>query len=639
MDMPITVPRASVTRGRRRPQGPRRALAAVSRSRVGDRQGRPGRHAHRSRAAGYGRDLRQLPATGTVAAPGDEYADAARQTRLILAALEERGYLRPAPTPRTATRSSTRRRWAPWDSSTRRCGRWPLQRYRDFEHELGPVLTRFAVERNRPTIPRPASAQLAGTDSTVENALIDSLAAKLAPDLRALAGEKAGARRCDQDRRRPVGPAVFRCGRIDRPTRPRLGTEATAFEPSWRRHRTNSLARSSPSRFAGDILAGGRSAAATASGWSRSIKKINWELFDRGVEAFDLGGPGGTRPRGHDPRTLRRRGTLVDEFAAFVEQAGRARNGKSARFESRSRPFVALRRELDRPFAGKLILWPRTAGPKGDLRQEMDTVLQVPGWSNIWTQPIINRIDMLSTGVRTQIGVKVFGPDLETINRVCKEIEQALKPIRGAQDVIAEPIMGKGYLEINIDREQAARYGVRVGDIQDTIEVALGGQVITQTVEGRDRFPVRIRYAPRRARRRGEVRRLLVSRGGMKSARNGAAAKMTDRDAGQPPVATATDPEAHAVAPGHAPSAAPLQVPLMRCRRRAHRRRPGHDQERERPAAQLCHAECPRRSRHGRLRRRGPAGRGREGRAARRASIWNGAASSSIKCAPPRRCA
>src|SRR5207237_8216354 len=142
-------------------------------------------------------------------------------------------------------------------------------------------------------------------------------------------------------------------------------------------------------------------------------------------------------------------------------------------------------------------------------------VTQVPGCSNSWTQPIDNRIDMLSTGVRTQIGVKVFGPDLETINRVCKEIEQALKPVRGAQDVIAEPIMGKGYLEIKIDRKKAARYGVRVGDIQDTIEVALGGRLITQTVEGRDRFPVRVRYA--RAFREDEemVKRLLVSRGAM----------------------------------------------------------------------------------------------------------------------------
>src|SRR5207237_10782199 len=95
-------------------------------------------------------------------------------------------------------------------------------------------------------------------------------------------------------------------------------------------------------------------------------------------------------------------------------------------------PFVELRQELERSFAKKLFLWSRTPGPKGDLMQELDTVIQVPGWSNIWTQPIQNRVDMLSTGVRTQIGVKVFGPDLPTIDRVCKEVEQAIKPISGA---------------------------------------------------------------------------------------------------------------------------------------------------------------------------------------------------------------
>ncbi len=82
-------------------------------------------------------------------------------------------------------------------------------------------------------------------------------------------------------------------------------------------------------------------------------------------------------------------------------------------------------------------------------------MLQVPGWSNIFTQPIINRIEMLSTGVRTDIGVKVFGPDLETIDRVCKDVEAALKPVNGARDVVAAPIMGKGYVQIDINRERS----------------------------------------------------------------------------------------------------------------------------------------------------------------------------------------
>src|SRR5207247_9745691 len=91
------------------------------------------------------------------------------------------------------------------------------------------------------------------------------------------------------------------------------------------------------------------------------------------------------------------------------------------------------------------------------------------------------RSEMLSTCVRTDIGIKVFGPDLVTIERVCKEIEAAVKPLTGARDAIAAPIMGKGYLEIDIDREKAARYGISVEDIQNEIEVALGGRVITYT--------------------------------------------------------------------------------------------------------------------------------------------------------------
>ena len=145
----------------------------------------------------------------------------------------------------------------------------------------------------------------------------------------------------------------------------------------------------------------------------------------------------------------------------------------------------------------------REGGPKGDLLEEMDTVLKFPVGASTGRSPSPTASTCSRPESATQIGVKVFGPDLQTINQVSKEVEQAIKPIDGARDVIAEPIMGKGYLEIKIDREKAARYGVRVGDIQDTIEVALGGRMITQTVEGRDRFPVRVRYAARLPRGRG----------------------------------------------------------------------------------------------------------------------------------------
>ena len=121
----------------------------------------------------------------------------------------------------------------------------------------------------------------------------------------------------------------------------------------------------------------------------------------------------------------------------------------------------------------------------------MDSVVRVPGWANIWTQPIINRIDMLATGVRTMIGVKVFGNNLDQIQKVSDEVAEVLRGVPGAVDVFPDQNMGKGYLEIRPDRDRAARYGVNVGDIWDVVEVALGGKAITTTVEGRERFPVR----------------------------------------------------------------------------------------------------------------------------------------------------
>ncbi|MFZ4525620.1 MAG: efflux RND transporter permease subunit [Chlorobium sp.] len=131
---------------------------------------------------------------------------------------------------------------------------------------------------------------------------------------------------------------------------------------------------------------------------------------------------------------------------------------------------------------------------KADIVAELDAKLQQIGVRNGWTQPIINRINMLSTGVRTDLGVKIFGNDLTVLKGLALQAEAMLKPINGAADVVAERVTGGNYLDINIDREAAARYGVSVGDIQDVIETALGGEMLSTTVEGRNRFPIRIRY-------------------------------------------------------------------------------------------------------------------------------------------------
>jgi len=125
---------------------------------------------------------------------------------------------------------------------------------------------------------------------------------------------------------------------------------------------------------------------------------------------------------------------------------------------------------------------------------ELDKALQFPGVANSWTMPIKARIDMLSTGIRTPIGIKVFGKDLGEMEKVAKEIEAVVKAVPGTTSAFAERITGGFYLNIEPDREQLARYGLAVGDLQDVIGTALGGEMVTTTVEGRERFGVTIRY-------------------------------------------------------------------------------------------------------------------------------------------------
>jgi len=148
---------------------------------------------------------------------------------------------------------------------------------------------------------------------------------------------------------------------------------------------------------------------------------------------------------------------------------------------------------------------------KADIVAELDSKLQQIGVRNGWTQPIINRINMLSTGVRTDLGVKIFGNDLNVLKDLAIQTEAILKPISGAADVVAERVTGGTYIDIDIDREAAARYGVSVGDIQDVIETALGGEMLSTTVEGRNRFPIRIRYLRDYRDNIPAIRRILVS--------------------------------------------------------------------------------------------------------------------------------
>jgi Cu(I)/Ag(I) efflux system membrane protein CusA/SilA len=125
---------------------------------------------------------------------------------------------------------------------------------------------------------------------------------------------------------------------------------------------------------------------------------------------------------------------------------------------------------------------------------EMDDALQFPGVSNAWTMPIRARIDMLSTGIRTPIGIKVYGKDLAQMERLAKQIEGVVKGVPGTTSAFAERITGGFYLDISPDRAQLARYGLNVGEVQEVISTALGGELVTTTVEGRERFGVTVRY-------------------------------------------------------------------------------------------------------------------------------------------------
>ncbi len=426
-----------------------------------------------------------------------KYADAEKQARRVLAAVEERGYVTPAAGEDrdSLANDAAQKALERFDEVMRELA---LRRYKEFEAELAPVLARFVVNE---TVRNARSGGHLG-EIPDEAAFVESVVAASVGDARRLA----------------LSPAEEVVARVQKRAIDALAARGLVRDPAAALELHESRWRKA---WAGVGAVFGRdrpNLAATTLGaletertrlWRERVAMVNWELFDRGTEAFTW------YALEECVKAAQSRGLLASAphgaeagrfaTAAFNTQVGRPPD--LAAFPA----FGELRAEVEKPFRESVLFRQRTGGPKGDLvDDEFGRVLQVPGWSNIFTQPIVNRIEMLSTGVRTDIGIKVFGPDLETITRVCREIEAAVKPVNGARDVVAAPIMGKGYVEVTIDRQKAARFGVSVEDVQTEIETALGGRVVTYTVEDRERFPVRVRYA--RAYRDDEdaVRRLLV---------------------------------------------------------------------------------------------------------------------------------
>jgi Cu(I)/Ag(I) efflux system membrane protein CusA/SilA len=157
----------------------------------------------------------------------------------------------------------------------------------------------------------------------------------------------------------------------------------------------------------------------------------------------------------------------------------------------------AIQESLSRRLASRVLLWKAARDELVAFGGELDLAVQMPGWTNVWTMPIQNRVDMLATGVNTPIGIRVLGRNLDDVVSGSEEVARVVKSISGAVDVVADPIRGKPYVEIRFDRDRAAKLGVSAGEVNDVIETALAGKVVTSTVEGRERHNVVVRCGRR----------------------------------------------------------------------------------------------------------------------------------------------
>jgi Cu(I)/Ag(I) efflux system membrane protein CusA/SilA len=183
----------------------------------------------------------------------------------------------------------------------------------------------------------------------------------------------------------------------------------------------------------------------------------------------------------------------------------------SALFVEPEPQLDAVQKRLSDELARRLLLWQIDRDELAGFGGELDRSVQMPGWTNVWTMPIQNRVDMLATGVNTTVGIRVLGRDMDAVIRASEEIAAVVKRLRGAVDVAADPIRGKPYLEIRFDRQRAARLGVSVGEANAVIETALAGRAVTLTVEGRERHPVVVRYARDFRDDEEAIRNLLVT--------------------------------------------------------------------------------------------------------------------------------
>ncbi len=352
------------------------------------------------------------------------------------------------------------------------------QRNKEFERDLGLRLARFAGEELVARLGRDG-ALAAGTAAGGLVALTDSVLPAHAAHLGMEPTPEAVAALVDDVLRKLTD----------------LGAVAPRAAPD--RRPAEWLGRLLPlgdSTLAGQVFAAVK--ARHREQWQAHATRLNAELLDRAAGLYTrlalealLGACEITDPR--VAAAVRQ----WHQVRSAVPAAGGHHHGSALPFLDPVPGLDAVQAEQTRRLARRLLLWPRGRVELAGSGGEMDRALQVPGWTNVWTMPIQNRVDMLSTGVNTTVGVRVLGRRAEDVVRASEEIAALLKTIPGAADVIADPVRGKGTLEVVPDRAKAARLGVEPGAVTDLVEIALGGRVATTTVEGRERYPVRVRFA------------------------------------------------------------------------------------------------------------------------------------------------
>jgi len=452
------------------------------------------------------------------------YGDAEAQTAVVLAALQERRLVEPIPAEadrRALLDPATMNATARFDEAMRELAH---RRFSEFEAALGPRLLREFIAELVDRWQK-AGRLLAPLSAADSERLAAELEKRFAPILAAGPGQEDVNRLIQQIAEKLAGEK-----KVD--LNPEL---LTAQFPPWYSAYlavANVLGAESPTLFTQmfDFLEKQRD-----QHWRASCRPLDQEIFAAAVAAFDS-------------YAIEELHKAADEKGLWAEKTDDV---------AEARQLKTLRTELDAAWAPKLFLWKSTMysldkKDKGtDLREELYSALKMPGWANIWTQPIINRIDMLATGVRTPVGVKVFGNDLEKIQELSEQVAEALKQVPGAVGVVPDQSRDKGYLEITIDRDRAARYGVKVADVQDVIETALGGKAITMTVEGRERFPVRVRYNRSSREDEEDVKNLLVSAAAAPMGPAGTAGSGMNGNAGGSVAGTASGSKS-----------GPLQIPL-----------------------------------------------------------------------------